>query len=166
MAYNLAIAYPLIGVTVTFEKEGLIIAAGGGGLAVAYWVIMQSVRLFQGERAQSEVLDGMRVELKRKDEELAHKEMTITLLVKEKAEQLHQLSEIPRLRDVVLELETQVNALASLLNHLITSGSSLSTEQQLLLLRLLSSSGSPENSETTITVTKTTTPVEQGDTNG
>lgn len=121
-----------------------IVLAGSGG-AFLYWLVVQMIRIFRGEKAatqgdaaQQQIVQSLRTELKRKDDLLIDKENTIKRLVKEKAEQLSQLSEIPRLTKEIRELEGQVKALASLLNHLITAGSSLTPEQQIIMIRLLS----------------------------
>jgi HAMP domain-containing protein len=96
------------------------------------------------DAAKGDVIASLRAELKRKDDEIIAKEITINRLVREKADQLTQLSEIPYLRDEIKELEEQVRALAQLLNVFIVGGNGLTPEQQLVMLRLLSPSAQPK----------------------
>lgn len=130
------------------ENETWKLLAGTGGVGIGVLFLLS--RLFRGElsghkgdQAQHQVIDSLRAELKRKDDEILAKEHTIARLVHEKAEQLLQLSEIPHLRDEIKELEEQVKALASLLNAFIAGGVGLTPEQQLIMIRLLSPSAQP-----------------------
>jgi len=135
--------------TVNIENETWKMIAGIGGAGLGSLFLL--ARLLRGElsgqktdAAQSDVINSLRAELKRKDEEIVAKEITITRLVREKTEQFTQLSEIPYLRDEIKELEEQVKALAQLLNVFIIGGNGLSPEQQLVMLRLLSPSAQPK----------------------
>ncbi len=142
------IIFGVLIVNIENETWKMIVSVGGAGLGFLFLV----ARLFRGEMsgqkddaAKGDVIASLRAELKRKDDEIIAKEITISRLVKEKADQLTQLSEIPYLRDEIKELEEQVRALAQLLNVFIVGGNGLTPEQQLVMLRLLSPSAQPKS---------------------
>lgn len=99
--------------------------AGGAGA----WLLSTLFKLFRRDwqdtkagTAQQQVIDSLREELERKDKELVRREGEITVLVKEKAWQMEQLAELPRLRREVEKLEAKVQMLAALLDHFLQAG--------------------------------------------
>lgn len=123
------------------DKDTLLFAGGAGAIAV--WLINRAIVLFRHDRTAQVINKSLLAEIERKDGQLIEKEKTINRLVREKADLMAQLAELPRLRDQISALENRIDDMAHLVGLLFEAGVEgkslqLSPDHQRELLKIVS----------------------------